>query len=431
MVTEPQHDRDKRLLRCEKELEAATRLTSALFKNLALDEVVVKALQIGIEVVNVECGSILLANPPSKELIFQYSIGAATVPSGTAIPWDQGLAGTVFQSAKPIIIPDAQKDPRHDNSVGQLTGYRTRDLVTVPLKRWDGDPIGVLQVMNKRDGLLSEEDLAILTIVSGITASSIELHRTMAEKERIASELRIASEIQKSILPRKFPPYPDRTDFDLYAESIPAREMGGDFYDFFLIDEHHLGMVMADVSDKGVPAAIFMTVSRTLIRAEAVTGIEPGECLQRANQLLCQDNDAAMFVTVFYGVMDLRTGSLVYANAGHNSPYLIGREGDVTALPGTGGIPLGVTEECVFRTARATLEPGSQLFLFTDGITEAMNVPQELFGEIRLVSMLQQAGRRAPRELLAHVLTSVRTFAAGAPQSDDLTAMVLSYHRKA
>jgi serine phosphatase RsbU (regulator of sigma subunit) len=257
-----------------------------------------------------------------------------------------------------------------------------------------------------------------------------QLRATMTEKERISSELRVASSIQQSILPRKFPPYPDRTDFDLYAQSIPAREMGGDFYDFFLIDEHRLGMVMADVSDKGVPAAIFMTVSRTLIKAEAMTGIEPGECLQRANRLLCQDNDTAMFVTVFYGVMDLLTGALVYANAGHNAPYLISLKGDVTALPGTGGMALGVTDECVFRTARVTVEPGSQLFLFTDGITEAMNVHQELFGETRLVSILQQAVRREPRELLAQVLKDVRRFAADAPQSDDLTAMVLCYHRK-
>ena len=243
-----------------------TNSSSARCSNNALDELVVKALQIAIEVVNAECGSILLADSPSKQLIFQYSIGTSSIPSGTAIPWDQGLAGTVFQSAKPIVISDAQKDPRHLESVEKLTGYRTRDLVTVPLKRWEGDPIGVLQVMNKREGLLSEEDLAILTIVSAITASSIELHRAMAQKERIASELRIASEIQKSILPRTFPPFPDRADFEIYATTIPALEMGGDFYDFFLIDEHRLGVVIADVSGKGVPAAIYMAVSRSLLK---------------------------------------------------------------------------------------------------------------------------------------------------------------------
>ena len=166
--------RDRRLLRCEREIEAATRITSALFEHLALDELVVKALQIAIEVVNGECGSILLADQASEQLIFHHSIGIASVPSGTAIPWDQGLAGTVFQSGNPIVIADAQKDPRHLDSIDKLTGYRTRDLITLPLKRWDGNPIGVLQVLNKREGVLNGDDLAILTIVSAITASSIE-----------------------------------------------------------------------------------------------------------------------------------------------------------------------------------------------------------------------------------------------------------------
>ena len=159
--------RDRRLLRCEREFEAAIRITNALFEHLALDELAVKALQIAIEVVNAECGSILLADPPSEQLIFHHSIGASSVPSGTAISWNQGLAGTVFQSGEPIVIANAQEDPRHLESIDKLTGYRKRDLITLHLKRWEGDPIGVLQVMNKREGLLNGEDLAILTIVSG------------------------------------------------------------------------------------------------------------------------------------------------------------------------------------------------------------------------------------------------------------------------
>ena len=216
-------------------------------------------------------------------------------------------------------------------------------------------------------------------------------------------------------------------EFDLYAESLPAREMGGDFYDFFLIDTHRLGVVIADVSGKGVPAAIFMTVSRTLIKAEAMTGIDPGECLQQANQLLCQDNDAAMFVTVFYGVLDLRSGELVYANGGHNSPYLLSANGTASVLNGTGGIALGVIDDAVFQSRRLTLEAGNQLFLFTDGITEAMNIDEELFSDARLAASLAQARTQDPRELLGQVVTAVRSFVAAAPQSDDLTALALCY----
>lgn len=434
MFTEPKQDRrhverrnrDKQLLRCERELEAATRITSALFENLALDELVVKALEIAIEVVNAECGSILLADSPSKQLIFQYSIGTSPIPSGTAIPWDQGLAGTVFQSAKPIIISDAQKDPRHLESTEKLTGYRTRDLVTVPLKRWEGDPIGVLQVMNKREGLLTEEDLAILTIVSAITASSIELHRTMAEKERIGSELRIASEIQKSILPRTFPPFPDRADFDIFATTIPALEMGGDFYDFFLIDDKRLGVVIADVSGKGVPAAIFMAVSRSLLKATALTCVSPSECLEHVNQLLCQDNESAMFVTVFYGILHSDTGELEFSNGGHNVPYLIcGNRVSPVGRPEN--MALGLLNEANYRTSRTSLKGGETLVLYTDGVTEAMDAQGQLFSEQRLEHTLQRLAHQRPVDLLTTLVEDVQAFSRGTVQTDDITLLALQY----
>jgi hypothetical protein len=178
----------------------------------------------------------------------------------------------------------------------------------------------------------------------------------MEEKERIASELRIASEIQRSILPRTFPPFPERDDFELYAETIPAREMGGDFYDFFLIDRERLGLVMADVSGKGVPAAIFMAVARTMLKATAMQGVNPGECLRRVNNLLCPDNESAMFVTVFYGILDTWTGELEYGNAGHNLPYLLAGRDNVAMLENPGGMALGVTQDTPYQTRRIRLE---------------------------------------------------------------------------
>jgi serine phosphatase RsbU (regulator of sigma subunit) len=255
-----------------------------------------------------------------------------------------------------------------------------------------------------------------------------ELHRTTAEKERISSELRIASEIQKSILPRTFPPFPDREDFEIYAETIPAREMGGDFYDFFLIDQDHLGFVIADVSDKGVPAAIFMAVSRSLIKATAHKGVAPGDCLRHVNGLLCPDNDSAMFVTVFYGVINTKTGSVEYSNAGHNLPYLMRVNGEIETVRGTGGMALGVMEGIAFETKRVTLRSGDALFLYTDGITEAMNQDAQLFGDQRLEALLREVNGLPPREILRRALLEVRAFTDGAPQSDDITALALHYH---
>ena len=265
------------------------------------------------------------------------------------------------------------------------------------------------------------------TLEQRVIERTEELRRTMAEKERIGSELRIASEIQRSILPRTFPPFPDRGDFEIYAETLPAREMGGDFYDFFLIDSTHLGFVIADVSDKGVPAAIFMAVSRSLIKATALQDVAPGECLRHVNSLLCPDNESAMFVTVFYGVLDTSSGEVTYSNAGHNLPYLLRGTGEVEVVPGTHGMALGVVENIAFETRRVTLHRGDAIFLYTDGITEALDTNGRFFSDERLRVVLKNMHRLPPADTLRRVVADVRTFAEGAPQADDITALALYY----
>jgi sigma-B regulation protein RsbU (phosphoserine phosphatase) len=248
----------------------------------------------------------------------------------------------------------------------------------------------------------------------------------MEEKERIGSELRIASDIQRSILPRTFPPFPDRDEFDLFAETIPAREMGGDFYDFFLLDQDRLGLVIADVSGKGVPAAIFMAVSRTMLKATATQTASPGECLRRVNHLLCPDNDSAMFVTVFYGILNTRTGDVEYANAGHNMPYALTGEG-VVLLESGGGMALGVMEESDYPVKRIRLRPGEGLFLYTDGVTEAMDQQGRLFSNQRLEALLRGARQTTPTALIHDTVSAVRSFAAGEPQADDITLLAVRY----
>lgn len=254
-----------------------------------------------------------------------------------------------------------------------------------------------------------------------------ELRRTTEEKERISSELRIASDIQRSILPRIFPPFPEREEFDIYAETIPAREMGGDFYDFFLIDADRLGFVIADVSGKGVPAAIFMAVCRTLVKATALTGCGPDECLRHVNRLLCPDNDAAMFVTVFYGILNTRTGEIAYSNGGHNIPFQLAHDGRVAMLEKSVGMALGVMDEATFETKRLVLQHGDGLFLYTDGVTEAMDKADNLFTEQRLLGVLQRTNSAAPTELIRGVVTEARSFSSGVAQSDDITILALRY----
>jgi sigma-B regulation protein RsbU (phosphoserine phosphatase) len=257
-----------------------------------------------------------------------------------------------------------------------------------------------------------------------------ELRRTTAEKERIASELRIASEIQKSILPRTFPPFPDRTDFEIYATTIPALEMGGDFYDFFLIDDKRLGVVIADVSGKGVPAAIFMAVSRSLLKATALASVSPSECLEHVNRLLCPDNESAMFVTVFYGILHTDTGELEFSNGGHNVPYIIGG-GRLVPVGTPAGMALGIVDDVRYQTSRVSLNAGETLVLYTDGVTEAMDPEGRLFSTPRFEQALQHLADQRPVHLLTKLVEDVQGFSSGALPADDITLLALQYRQPA
>lgn len=240
----------------------------------------------------------------------------------------------------------------------------------------------------------------------------------------IRQELDVARRMQDSILPTRFP---SRPDIQLWARTLPAKEVGGDFYDFFWLDRDRLGLVVADVSGKGVPAALFMAVARTLLRALAPTAGSPGTCLAVANDLLAEENDAGMFVTLFYAVLDIRNGHLAYANGGHNRPLVIGRDGIARALPPARGIGLGVLEKEVFEEGGIDLEEGTTLFLFTDGVTEAFDPAGHGFSESRLAGVLDGGQDCGPRDLVGKVVNAVQGFAAGAVQSDDITCMALHF----
>jgi sigma-B regulation protein RsbU (phosphoserine phosphatase) len=243
----------------------------------------------------------------------------------------------------------------------------------------------------------------------------------------IRNELDVASHIQQSILPRVFPPFPQRRDFEICAEMLPAREVGGDFYDFFLIDDEHLGLVVGDVSGKGVPAALFMAVTRTLLKSTALDGVPPGECLGRVNTLLCLDNDSEMFVTVFYGILDTRTGQLTYSNGGHNPPYLLRTDRCAERLAGTGDMVLGVLRGGQYHEKTTNLTPGDGLFLYTDGITEAMDATNTLFSDQRLATFLGETNGTSPEQLIRGAIDAVKDHCGAAPQSDDITALAVRY----
>ncbi|MCG3121426.1 MAG: Regulator of RpoS [bacterium] len=243
----------------------------------------------------------------------------------------------------------------------------------------------------------------------------------------LQQELEVARKIQQSIVPRKFPPFPERREFEIHAEMIPARDVGGDFYDFFLIDDNRLGFVIGDVSGKGVPAALFMAVSKTLLKATALKGLPPEECLQQVNRILHLESVAAMFVTIFYGILNTRTGEVEYANGGHNPPYLLRVGGHIEALAGTGGLVLGAMRNTTYQAKKITLQAGDGIFLYTDGVTEAVDEQNEQFTETRLEESLQRSADAFLPHVVRNTIDAVQKFSNGAPQADDITLLALKY----
>ena len=248
-----------------------------------------------------------------------------------------------------------------------------------------------------------------------------------SQLEEIQYDLNVAREIQHSILPKVFPAFPNCQQFDIYATMNAAKAVGGDFYDFFMVDEHHLGFAIADVSDKGVPAAIFMAISRTVIRATALRQHSPATCLSESNNLLCHESVNGMFVTVFYAILNIHTGDVVYSNGGHNRPVWIRKGGTAEMLPVTGNMALGVMPGLPYNERTLHLEPGDSLFLYTDGISEAMSPKGELFGDERLIATCSAMSSSSAKAMIGQMEQQVGAFVDGATQHDDMTMLSLLY----
>ena len=291
-------------------------------------------------------------------------------------------------------------------------GFTKNDIISLPIKA--NNEIGDLyQVIRNMQGKIVE-------YLENLT-------RVTAEKERIGAELNIATQIQADMLPRIFPAFPARHDFDIYATMTPAKEVGGDFYDFFLIDEDHMGLVMADVSGKGVPAALFMVIAKTLIKNRAMMGGGPAEILRYVNEQLCEGNEAELFVTVWLAIVELSTGKGLAANAGHEHPAIRHPDGQYELVVYRHSPAVATMEGLRFREHGFELKPGDSLFVYTDGVTEATNANNELFGTDRMLEALNRDPDAAPAALLENVKSGIDCFVGQAPQFDDITMLCFHY----
>lgn len=271
---------------------------------------------------------------------------------------------------------------------------------------------------------------AIKTMELEINEYIQDLTAVTAEKERIGAELNVATQIQADMLPRIFPAFPEREEFDVYATMNPAKEVGGDFYDFFLVDDDHLAVVIADVSGKGVPAALFMVIAKTLIKNHAQNQEAPGTVFTQTNEQLCEGNDAGLFVTGWMGVLEISTGKFVYVNAGHNPPLLKRAGGTFEWLKSRPGFVLAGMEGVRYRENTLQLEPGDRLYLYTDGVTEATNSREELFGDERLQNALNEYMDLPVEQFLPKIKECIDAFVGGADQFDDITMLALDYQSK-
>ncbi|TAN72848.1 MAG: serine/threonine protein phosphatase, partial [Magnetospirillum sp.] len=302
---------------------------------------------------------------------------------------------------------------------------------------------------NGSDGDISKGELEVLAVAFQTMSSRIReqherLETLIAERTRdveilrealrtrdqlavLRQELDFARELQLSSLPQVFPPFPDRGEFQVHASMVPAKEVGGDFYDFFLIDHHHLGFVIGDASGKGVPAAMFIAITRSLVKAVAPLSATPGECLAFVNTMLSRDNPQTLFATCFYGVLDTRSGEVAFCNAGHPPPLILRGGQQVEAIRDVSGVALGVMEDLEYETGSFLLQPGDVVHLYTDGVTEAQDCDDLLYDEPRLIAELATVVETRPEAVIAQVLRSVEVFVGNAPQFDDITMLTLRF----
>jgi sigma-B regulation protein RsbU (phosphoserine phosphatase) len=335
-----------------------------------------------------------------------------------------------------VILSDINMPEMDGLTLLEKVGERNNPGIKSVIISAYGDMENIRTAMNRGafDFLTKPIDFADLELTVQKTMQQLEIigHALKARDELVAvqRDLTTATRIQQSLLPKTFPPFPNRPEVDVYAEMLTAKEVGGDFYDFYFIDEDRLAFAVGDVSGKGIPAAIYMAVCRTLLKAIAFQIVNPGEVLRKLNTLLIPESDAATFVTVFYGVLNIHTGEVQFSNGGHNLPYHVRATGEVEQLPMTDGALLGKIPHMDFETKRLHLAKGDSLFVYTDGVSEAMDSDMNQYQEERLESYLRSAGGSAIQDIVKGTITDIRRHTREAAQSDDITVLTLRYMGK-
>jgi sigma-B regulation protein RsbU (phosphoserine phosphatase) len=410
-------------------LSALLEISLAMGREVHLVNVLRVIMQKTTELLEAERSSLFLYDGKKDELWSMVAQGLEIeeirFPSGT------GIAGDVAATLKTANIPDAWEDPRFNPDFDKKTGFRTRSVLCMPLINSEGALTGVIQALNKKDGGIFQEDDELLmealgaqSIIAVERALMVEEH---VERQRMQEVLSLARDIETSMMPKGFSEPSDKFGIDLAAVYDPATEVGGDFYDFFMLDDRRLCFTIGDVSGKGMPAALFMVMAKTFIRAIGRDAQGPSAILTRVNEELCRDNEKMMFVTVFLAIIDVRTGMVSYCNGGHNPPYVLCADGSIRMLQREHGPLLGIDDAAVYKEDAFTLGAGDAVYLYTDGVDEAYDADGELYSIERLEAVLSSCAGFSSGGIIERLRRSIKDFARGAAPSDDITMLVLKY----
>ena len=392
-----------------------------LNSTLDLDELLRRILESARSLVKADRGTIFVVDEETNELWSKIVSGGEIFE--IRLPIGKGVAGWVAEQGESANLWDAYQDSRFNPEIDKRSGYTTRSMLAVAIKNREGKIVGVMQVLNSAEGAFDQRDVDALEALGTHAAIAIEnalLHKAALEKEAIDRELAVARRIQRKLLPRH-PPKLKR--LDLFGVSIPCEEVGGDYYDFLPFSESEVGLAIADISGKGVPAAILMSYLQATFRLSGGARKTPEVVMEQTNRHLYRNTQEESFVTMFYGMLDVQSGRLTYSNAGHNPPYIVSPSGDVTALE-AGGLILGALDVVEYERQVYDLQVGDTLILYSDGITEAANGDGEEFGEDRLVDNVYKKLDLDCRDLCHHILSEVRQFTADGPETDDHTLVI-------
>ena len=408
-------------------LHALLDLSKALSSTVDIDDLLTVIVEKSSAVVEAERTSVFIYDPERDRLWSRIAQGVKNVTIELAM--GSGIVGDVAKTRTAVNIADAYEDPRFNPETDRKTGFRTRAILCAPVVD-KGKLLGVVESINKIDGgTFDEQDESLMNALAAHAAVAIDRAQAteiQLENERFEQSLRVANEIQMRMLPNGKVQLPETAPFAIHAHIRPAKQVGGDLYDFFWNDDR-LHFCIGDVTGKGIGAALVMAMTKTLFRAHASFQNDPASLMSAVSARLYEETDPAMFVTAFCGFLDLRTGTLRYSNAGHDRPLILAPGKASRPLESKSGLPLGVLAQFKYVQEEITLQPGEALFLYTDGVTEATNRGEELFSMERLRDVLEKRDSETPSRLVPAVLETVDHFAEHTPQADDITMLCIQY----